>query len=379
MAEGVQVVRSALTAAWRRAEYQEIWLQFRTAGGGDVLAEVTEAVLQANQAIEGAGWGDDVFVEGVSASPGGPVAFMSRAFDKQGIFAWFQAFAGELEAAGLAGRVTAAPQAHFPQWLIGHPDHPFQLTAFVSYRTADLAAMDQRERQAGWNVDPQTTARVAEAAVAWGSFEGADTYFRSNLHQMRSRPDVSEYLAHSMSKFGMAGVAYLRRRPMRFVAATFGAAGRSSYQVWDPSSSWQDRLEKAVDALVAFPEETDLGLVQYAPAFPCSWSTIAAGLPRLPELEEHHFRYNRHLDTQFVPDARGVQLLTDDHLRRARDLSEWIVEPLGGGNNLVRARNLAAWYAEPSPAPDVLARARHDFGEMVLTQESLSANPPPWQ
>ena len=72
-----------------------------------------------------------------------------------------------------------------------------------------------------------------------------------------------------------------------------------------------------------------------------------------------------------------MQVLTDQHLTNARDLSGWDVESLRGGRHLVRAKDLSPWYATPEPDPDVLARARRDFGDMILTTETIKRNPPP--
>ena len=75
----VEVVWGALSRAWRKAEYEELWLQFRPVGSKDVFVAAGAAVQVANQEVEDAGWGDVVFTGGVSDSDAGPVAFMSRA------------------------------------------------------------------------------------------------------------------------------------------------------------------------------------------------------------------------------------------------------------------------------------------------------------
>lgn len=58
---GVEVVWGALSKAWRKAQYEELWLQFRPRGSKDVFDAVGAAVQVANQAVEDAGWGDVVF------------------------------------------------------------------------------------------------------------------------------------------------------------------------------------------------------------------------------------------------------------------------------------------------------------------------------
>ncbi|MBE3073620.1 MAG: hypothetical protein IMZ75_01535 [Actinobacteria bacterium] len=56
----VDVVWGSLSRAWRKAGYEELWLQFRPRGSKDVLEAVEAAVQVANQVVEDAGWGDEV-------------------------------------------------------------------------------------------------------------------------------------------------------------------------------------------------------------------------------------------------------------------------------------------------------------------------------
>jgi hypothetical protein len=174
---GVEVVWGALSKAWRKAQYEELWLQFRPRGSKDVFDAVQAAVQVANQEVEDAGgWGGEVFTEGVSDSDAGPVALMSRAGPEEGVRAWLDAFARHLQALGKAGRVTAAPEVFLPEWL-NSVEVPRQLTAFVSYQTDDLALLDADEQRRAWHVPAPLTAKIAEAGAAWGRrFDGADVY-----------------------------------------------------------------------------------------------------------------------------------------------------------------------------------------------------------
>ncbi|WP_211882162.1 hypothetical protein [Pseudarthrobacter albicanus] len=378
---GVEVVWGALSRAWRKAQYEEeLWLQFRPRGSKDVFDAVEAAVRVANQEVEDAGWGDAVFAEGVSDSDAGPVALMSRAGPIEGVRAWLDAFARHLQALGNSGKVTAAPQAFFPDWLSGEVELPRQLTAFVAYRTDDLTLLDEQERSMSWSVPAELTAKITDAATAWGRFDGADVYLLRSIHQTRTKnPDVGPTLADGAARFGQARVAYLRSEPRRLVWASLGTLGRTCYGVMDDTVSWQDRLAQVVRAMAAFPGDTDLAFVQYCNALTPDWSELAAGRPLLPYVKESHIRYNRHLNAQYIADAHGLQLLTDAHLAHANDLSDWTIEPLGAGKHLVQAKDLKPWYATVDPAPETLAKARADFGGMLLTPEIIAANPPPWR
>lgn len=370
----------ALKRAWRKAQYEELWLQFRPRGSNDVFGAVEAAVQTANQKVDDAGWGGEVFAEGVSDSDAGPVALMSRAGPEQGVRLWFDEFGRHLHSQGLDGRVTAAPEAFFPDWLSGEVELPRQLTAFVSYQTKDLGLLDHDEQRRAWHVPAALTARIADTATAWGRFDGADFYLSRNIHQTRTKnPDVGPALATGVAKFGMAGVTYLRSDPRRKVSMYWGPLGRTCYEAMDDATPWQDRLDKVVRAMVAFPADTDLAFVQYSSHHASDWTELSAGRPRLPYVEEHHVRYNRHLWAHYTPDAHGFQLLTDSHLAHAKDLSDWIIEPVATGKYLVQAKDLEPWYATIDPDQETLARARADFTGMFLTPEIIADNPPPWR
>ena len=72
-----------------------------------------------------------------------------------------------------------------------------------------------------------------------------------------------------------------------------------------------------------------------------------------------------------VADAHGVQLLTDRHLARARDLSAWDITEIVPDRYLVKATDLEPWYADNAPDPQVVMKAREDFGDMILTPDTV--------
>ena len=380
MAEaGVEVVWGAVSRAWRKADYTELWVQFRPRGAKDVLEAVEAAVQVADQVIEDAGWGEDVHTTGgASDSDAGPVVLLRRAGHEPGLRSWLAAFAHHLESLGKSGKVTAAPEAYFPDWFdTGHL--PRQLTAFVSYRTNDLSQLDDYTRQAGWHVPAALTEKIADTGAAWGRFPGADVYMLRNIHQIRTKnPDVGRPLADGITRFGMAGVTYLRSEPPRMTSMYLNAQGQACYEVLDDTVPWRERLEQVTAAMVGFPEDTDLAFVQYSNAYTISWSELQVGRPPLPYVRESHIRYNRHLIPQYTPDAHGLQILTDTHLGHANDLSDWVIEHLGGGRHLVQAKDLEPWYANIDPDPETLVKARADFGKMILTPQTVADNPPTW-
>jgi hypothetical protein len=304
------------------------------------------------------------------------VALLSRAGPEPGVRAWLDALADHLRAAGWSGKVTAAPRAKVPPWLTGELRLPPQLTAFVSYRVSD-AAMAARPR-VGWGVSAEATTRIARAGSEWGRFAGAEIQLGRSIHRTSTTtPDVGPLVAAALLKYEQAGVQYLRSNPPQMASVHLTWPGQACFVVLDDEAPWQVRLDKAVQAILAVPDDTDLAFVQHSDVITLNWFALAGATPRPPAVDPLSVRTNKHLHAAYVPDAHGIQVLTDAHLRHAQDLSDWAIEPLGTGRHLVRAMDLAPWYATIGPDPDTLAKARADFGTMILTTETIAANPPP--
>lgn len=247
--ESVDIVWSSLSRAWRKAQYEELWLQFRPRGSKDVLEAVEAAVQVANQEVDDAGWGGEVFVEGVYGSDSGPVALMSRAGPEEGVRAWFAAFARVLETSGKSGRVTAAPTAFFPDWLSGVPELPPVLVGFVSYQILDLDLLDRESERRTWHVAPELPAKITDNATRRGRFMGADVYLSRDIHQMRmTNPDVGKALAEGAIKYALAAVTYIGSAPRRLNRTTFGPLGPVTYSVRDKALGWQHKLDKITEA-----------------------------------------------------------------------------------------------------------------------------------
>jgi hypothetical protein len=99
-----------------------------------------------------------------------------------------------------------------------------------------------------------------------------------------------------------------------------------------------------------------------------------SAVPGLPHVTEPDVRLNRRLLDSYVPDAHGLQVLTDEHMSRLGPLPDWDVQPLAGGRHLVQARDLEPWFATTEPDPDVVAAARADFTDILLTPEVIAAH-----
>jgi hypothetical protein len=143
-----------------------------------------------------------------------------------------------------------------------------------------------------------------------------------------------------------------------------------------PDEDWHQTYARHRDILTWTPTRTVHGYLRYSkiggPDNGTSW----------PHIENARARYHRPLLARYVPDAFGLQLLTDAHLERAHDLSDWDITHLADGRHLVASKNLDGWFGgQPGNygvmADDALvAKARADFGDMILTLEVIERENP---
>ena len=368
----VHVDRKALRRAWRRAEYEELWFQFRPQPRRPVLDVVEAAILAANAAVDPGDVGETAFVQGVTDAEQGPAALMSRTGGDAEVDAWFDAFAGHLATAGLAGTITAAPQRHLPEWLSDPDPLGPQLNALVAFTTAEPETLNDQQRRAGWNVADEITSKIVGRGVEWAAFEGADVYLRRDLFQIRTRTlDVSAPLADGLLKTGMAAAWYVHPKVRRTSCLKYSFNGTGNYSLMDGSATWSQRLDRLRTAVVECGEAADLALIRYAGALGTNWDSVDTTGPALPGVKSAIVFNHRELLAEFVPDAHGIQVLSERHLAHAADLSGWQIEPLSKGRYLVSAADLGAWYAPGGPQPVVVERARADFGHMILTLDHL--------
>ena len=363
---GVRIAEGALLRAWARAQHEELWLQVQ---GVDDLGVVEEAVQAANAAAEAAGGGDDAFGEAVSLAHRGPVVLLSRTGQRAAVLGWLAAMAAHLEGRGVEAGVVAAPQQHFPAWLSGEVQYPRQLTVLAA------SAVGRGAPDGTWRVDDSGTDRLARAAGGWGVTPGATAYLLSGLHQATvedASPVLPNLLAAAATRHGQAGLYRVRRRPTRVTTSTLTSPGWRAHQVWDDAHTWGEVLDELLEVVVATAADTVMAFVERQPPLPLGWYNLGIAPLRLPHVEEYEVRAGAHLLASFVPDARGVLLLTDAHLARAADLSAWFLDALGGGRHLLRAKQLAPWLAGQQVDPDILARARADLGGMVMTHADLN-------
>jgi hypothetical protein len=360
---GVRVALPSIHRQLRRNGHDGVHLLWRPSGAAEscqALAAATAAVRHANAAVP------PETVRGEDATPF-PKGVLDRVGTRQQTEAWLAAFAGHLERAGWSGSVGPAPVTWYPDWL---QQYGPVVTAYVGHRL--LQPYLRGGGALRWDVDDRVTASLCRHAVAWGWFSPSEVYVMVGSASLRmAEPDVSGLLLGALRRGSLGDVHYARREPFAARRVGFSPFGQAVYSVRDAQLPWREHVEAVRDALVAHAASVELGFVRYSRSSSPDWVDLAHLEPPTPS--GIHFTVERQLWGEYVPDAHGLQLLTERHLARVNDLGGWRVDEIAPGRFLVQARDLAAWYAEPIPDPAVLDRARRDFGDAVMSRELASA------
>lgn len=154
--------------------------------------------------------------------------------------------------------------------------------------------------------------------------------------------------------------------------------GEFSSQRVAPEEHWREALQTQIDQLLVAPEAADVGLVKNVPSLVGGWEKVEVRRLHPPVRLPVDYQRSRHLWSDYVIDAAGINLLTDRHLARASDLSGWDIEEVAADRFLVSARDLAPWFAGRAAPGEVIDKARRDFGDMILSWDAILANPGPY-
>jgi hypothetical protein len=303
-----------------------------------------------------------------------------------GTYAWMRkqkgwrarvsALASELERLGHGGSIDAAPVEPWPNTMADHA-HPTVLMTHRLDPPLSAGPVNVAGRpQTRWGLAPATSQRLLSVASDWIHKHGESPAVGS-VAMVPVTPEDGPDVVTLMLEEDPVRQLWVSHRaddkgPRRMVS--FEPFGQSA---WTDLDDTCDPIDLAIRAArLATHFASDLDLAEVHPTF--------AGATDMHGRNSGFWALNRHLAASFVPDAFGIQLLTDHHLDRALDLTDWTVEEVAPDRYLVRARDLAAWFAvsdseevrfERFPAPALLDQARADFGPMILTREAAAAHP----
>jgi hypothetical protein len=373
---GVQVDSRSISRAMDEAG-NSFWLHLRTDNCtigdlGDVLESVNPPY--GTHGTNG---------EGPWKTPTGHVLVVYP-FDSDSDFDdWISRMVASLENLGVTGKFEGTKPTYVGDWPTEDPTP----AAFLAWAQDFEAVAGDNERGSHWHVPPDATEKILEHAAAWTRAGGEASIVYMGVFPLAVSPDadIVEIMNASLIQNNRTRSLRYQSDQQRGRMASFGPGGDAVMQEIGASVPWQQRLEAVQQALDTLPPQyLDLAFIRPTPKLTDSWQQIDIRQKRdprqkLPDLHESDIRYNRHLLSRYTPDAHGIQILTDQHLSRARDLSSWNIRDLSHDRYLVEAEDLTSWYSTPLPNQDTLDQARHDFGEMILTKEVIAANPPPWR
>jgi len=352
-------IRERLRGAGSRSNPQsDVWV---VVDGGLGKQESFDFVQAACEAAAWAG------IEVTATTGGTHVAVWDRNWEPA-----VQTIADTLAAAGHDVRITAPVAA--PRQL------PFrtETLAFLhlTHRLDPPLSVESmghpyvRER---WNVPAAAKQRLFQTAAEWAIGEGEYGGVGLIALVTATRDDVPDILHELLPDPGPTRSVYLNGYPRGDWSGleldrrvTFDPYGKT---VWVGRYAGMSQVERALqlrDIMIGFASELEIGWIDLRPAI-----DLGGYLPG-----DGSWSNAKPVWHTYVPDARGIQVLTGTHLALAHDLSGWIVEPLGSDRYLVQAKDLHAWFPAEDDQPiwygwavddHTLDKARADFGNLILT------------
>lgn len=378
----IQVRSSAIEKAWRASGGASVWLLLEGAATGDESAyrRFRTSVTAANDGASARGDDDVVYAEAPAPTAGGLAVLMSCAADRAALRRFVDDLAAILDTEGLDGSLTAATDAFAPTWSDGGP----VLAAYVAW-APDLDAMARDpQRTSGWHVPDDRTSRITELAVRWAGPLTSRSIVRTGTYAVElagpTPTEVAHLLARGVGATGMAGLEIVDAAARTVRHAALAPGGDTVLETTPEAGHelpFRDVVDGLRDAMTALPADLDQAFVRPTVRRALSAQTLDSTL-KLPDIREHHVRYNRHLLDRFVPDVHGIQVLREEHVAALGDTRGWRVTDLTAGRHLVEAEDLEPWYAGTLPDRAVLDAARAQWSSILLTPAVLAAHPPPW-
>jgi hypothetical protein len=383
MAGVVKIDLTAVRRSWLRGG-REFWMQLRTRNGTD--AAFFQAVNEANEHEEDG----NAIASFATRSPHGFVTMVKDILDDEHLLSWLTDFAARLERLGFDGTLQGVTPARVPERstrrgrgaFIAWSINTATMTVNPATSYGQVYQPGNPAANSGWFVPAEPTAKICHHAATWTEPGGPRIVIRRDLFKfaVSEGSDIAGILASAITRTGMAGLYRFEARGEHWRSADLSFGGDTIMMIHGGPTTWQERIGELRRAITTLPELADQAFIGPTATGSASWLDLDV-VQRLDGMRASDVTYNRHLLPHYVPDAHGIQVVRDEHLTHAHDLTNWNITPLGHGRHLLEAPDLTPWYNNPDllPDPDTLTQARHDFGPMILTKNTITANPPPWK
>ena len=341
-----------------------------------LLPESTaRAVSEANSSVP-----EDT-VAGIYTTPtsrGVAVALVSNHSQQDCSQDWLEAFTNALESTGVQARISSTQRwsRDIDHLVVTERTYP---AAFVAYRLDRYTPLEIPVR--GWLVDHATTQLVAQAFEDRStSLPDCDVRATTPYGEIMIPPsEIAAFLSAMATRVPrLKRIDNIQRDGRATHRVAFHDTGQCVSQTVAPDRDWRSLLDTLVDHLLIGPELADVGMIKNVSRVASSWSSLdLRSLHRTVRLP-FDFERNRHLWDEYVIDAGGINLLTSKHLAHAHDLTNWTIDEVAPDRFLVRSNDLESWYAGLAADPNTIAKARHDFGDMILSWDTILSNPGPY-
>lgn len=351
----IRIDADGIVAAWLYND-GEVWVEYapdRPVEAG-LFAALDQAVVAANDEV----CPEHQFGTGAAGTVAGGALKLKYPPSEEALRDWLGVFARQVRAEGWApGTVHTAPGIPLPAWLrsLTAP----MLTVYASY---DVTAPD------GLSPD------LCERAAQWGSRSGGpEAFLLSSALTLPDRADeLGRHLHLALASRPSTAAIYASEHPGRLSRVSLSSGGHASFQLHDAQGlpgAFAASADHVRAALLIGGEHTRWSGAALANRRSNAWDTLATSIgevPIAPTIPPWANVRNNPLWSTYVPDAFGMQLLTEEHLSRVTDLSAWTVTEQNPGRYLVEATDLAGWFRPDGPSADVLAAARADFGQAIV-------------
>jgi hypothetical protein len=340
-------------------------------GNDDPFEVVAATVALANDVLHE---GDEARVlgENVFRSAKGIMFFLVAEGSDDDVLRWLEILRDTLERRGWHGTLLTPSLSWYPEraWRFRDSHAPWvgHIAMTQTRRTT------QTYGGTGWLVNGEITKELTTFATKWVSTISGTSYFSGGTAQIKvgPAPPPADLLATAVRRCGQSYVSMLALNPLteRSANLTFGA--QVEFSAKGVEEEWRTSIAAVRQPLISLGHAADYAAVSHA----IDYNVQSAGRAR--GLGELVWRGNRHLWSTYVPEAFGIQVLTKSHLERASDLSGWHISPIGDDRYVVEAHDLEPWYSTPNPASGARIQAREDFGNLLLTDAAVRADPHGW-
>jgi hypothetical protein len=247
----------------------------------------------------------------------------------------------------------------------------------------------------GWTAEPDALWQVVEAGIAWSVRNGPRLPLTFKVRTtpvllLRHDQEIHASFRRGLDASAEVGVVRLTSAaPHRFrtlvVEPSRGRVSLIEGGTAIEGGGWQTARSSLRVLMQATSAKLVYGFLKRGSYLPAAESGYSLSQDWPPA--EHHqpsTQLGEAFEAEYAPDAFGLQLLGPAYAGRLLAGPDWTEIPADAGRVILEHRDPAAWFAEAlvpfggrpnytrppiPPVPNVLARARHDFADILFTDE----------